>query len=165
MATIRIVSYAPDRKAGFIRRSAWWIERSFDTAEPRDQAESDRIDQEPARGGMIFFAPDEQGHALATCIARSGGKGIRELAKLGSDSCLPHPGTGTAAFRAAETWTSARGARCINILKDSSLHAAKHIYESHGFRRFGLPPARIRLCAGRLCSGEVSREPREKIAR
>jgi N-acetylglutamate synthase-like GNAT family acetyltransferase len=139
MAAMKIVSYTPDRKADFIRLNTWWIERYFGAVEPRDQAEFDRIDQELAQGGMIFFALDEQGHALATCMARNEGEGVWELAKLGSDPCLPHPGAGTAIFEAAEAWTTAHGARRIYILTNSSLHAAIHIYESHGFRRFDLP--------------------------
>ncbi len=47
----------------------------------------------------------------------------------------PHKGCGKAVFEACVEWAERHGARRIYILTNSSLSAAIHIYESHGFQR------------------------------
>jgi GNAT superfamily N-acetyltransferase len=39
-------------------------------------------------------------------------------------------------FEACENWATEHGARRIYILTNSMLHAAIHIYESHGFVQY-----------------------------
>ncbi len=136
---MKVITYTPDRKDDFIRLNTWWIERYFGTVEAQDRAEFDGIEQELDEGGMIFFAVDDEGRALATCMARNEGDNVWELAKLGSNPDIPHPGAGKAVFEAAEAWATSHGARRIYILTNSHLHAAIHIYENHGFKRFALP--------------------------
>lgn len=133
---MRVVPYTPDRKQDLVRLNVWWIERYFGKIEPADREEFDHVDDEVAKGGMAFFAVDDEGRALATCMAVKRADDVWELAKLGSDPDRPHKGCGTAVFEAAERWAREHGARRIYIVTNSSLKAAIHIYESHGFRRF-----------------------------
>lgn len=132
---MEIVEYTPERKQEFIDLNTWWIERYFDQIEQADWDEFNHVDEEIARGGMVFFAVDDEGVALATCMAIARGNDEWEIAKLGSYPTLPHKGCGKAVFEACVEWAEAHGARRIYILTNSSLEAAIHIYESHGFER------------------------------
>ena len=135
---MEIVEYTPERKQEFIELNTWWIERYFGQIEQGDWDEFDHVEDEIAKGGMVFFAVDGDGRALATCMAINRGGGEWEIAKLGSDPDRPHKGCGTAVFEACVGWAEAHGARRIYILTNSALKAAIHIYESHGFERIYL---------------------------
>ncbi|MCC6109796.1 MAG: GNAT family N-acetyltransferase [Denitrobacterium sp.] len=132
---MKIIEYEPSRKKDLIRLNVWWIERYFGQVEAADREEFDHIDEEIAKGGMTFFAVDDDGEALATCTALDRGYGEWEIAKLGSDPDRPHKGCGTAVFEACVNWARDHGAKRIFILTNSTLSAAIHIYESHGFTR------------------------------
>ena len=81
---MEIIEYAPERKQEFIDLNTWWIERYFDQIEQADWDEFNHVDEEIARGGMVFFAVDDEGVALATCMAIARGNDEWEIAKLGS---------------------------------------------------------------------------------
>lgn len=133
---MQIVEYAPERKQDFINLNTWWIERYFGTVEQADWDEFDHVEEMIAKGGMVFFAIDENDStALATCMAIRRGEDEWEIAKLGSTPDRPHKGCGKAVFEACVKWAEDHGARRIYILTNSSLSAAIHIYESHGFKR------------------------------
>ena len=87
-----------------------------------------------SHGRYGLFAVDDEGVALATCMAIARGNDEWEIAKLGSDPTRPHKAAARPCSRHA--WRAeAHGARRIYILTNSSLEAAIHIYESHGFER------------------------------
>lgn len=133
---MRIIEYAPERRQDFIDLNVWWIERYFGDVERADWDEFDQIEDEIAKGGMVYFAIDEDdGSALATCAALNRGAGEWEIAKLGSAPDRPRRGYGKAVFEESVKWAEAHGANRIYILTNSSLSAAIHIYESHGFKR------------------------------
>lgn len=134
--TMHLEQYSPKRRQEFIDLNVWWIKRYFGKVEPADMAEFDTVDDVIAQGGMVFFAVDEEGHALATCMAAPRGNDVWELAKLGSSPNREHKGAGKMVFEASEAWATEHGARRIYILTNSSLHPAIHIYESHGFTRY-----------------------------
>ena len=52
---MEIIEYAPERKQEFIDLNTWWIERYFDQIEQADWDEFNHVDEEIARGGMVFF--------------------------------------------------------------------------------------------------------------
>lgn len=132
---MRIVQYEPARKQDFVDLNTWWIERYFGRVEQPDWDEFDSIGDEVEKGGMVFFALDDDGAALATCAALDRGEGNWEIAKLGSNPNRGHAGCGKAVFEACVSWAEEHGARRIFILTNSSLKAAIHIYETHGFDR------------------------------
>ncbi|MEE8722921.1 MAG: GNAT family N-acetyltransferase [Eggerthellaceae bacterium] len=132
---MKFIKYTPDRKSDLIRLNVWWIERYFGQVEQADRDEFDNVDEEIAKGGMVFFAVDDEGTALAACMAINRGNDEWEIAKLGSDPDRPHKGCGTAVFEACVAWAHGHGAKRVYILTNSELSAAIHIYESHGFTR------------------------------
>lgn len=132
---MRIVEYSPELKRDFVDLNTWWIEEYFGTIEQADWDEFDHVDEEIAKGGMVFFALDDEGCAVATCMAIKRSEDEWEIAKLGSSPTRPHKGCGKAVFEACVRWAEDHGARRIYILTNSSLKAAIHIYESHGFVR------------------------------
>jgi GNAT superfamily N-acetyltransferase len=133
---MRIVPYDPSRKQDILDLNVWWIERYFGKVEPADLEEFDLVDDYIAQGGQAYFAVDDDGVALATCMAIPRGKDVWEIAKLGSDPDREHHGCGKAVFEACVEWARSHGARRIYILTKHTLDAAIHIYESHGFKRY-----------------------------
>lgn len=79
---MNIVAYTPDRLQDIVRLNVWWIERYFGQVKQADRDEFDHVDEEIAKGGMAFFAVDDNGTALATCVALNRGNGEWEIAKL-----------------------------------------------------------------------------------
>ena len=47
---------------------------------------------------MIYFAVDDEGAALATCMAKSMEGDTWEICKLGSNKNVPHKGAGSTAY-------------------------------------------------------------------
>lgn len=135
---MRIVEYTSDRKQDFVDLNTWWIERYFGRVEQADRNEFDNVDNDIARGAMVYFALDDDGTALATCMAVPRGDDEWEIAKLGSSPNREHTGCGKAVFEKCVAWAESKGAKRVFILTNSSLHTAIHIYESHGFKRFEL---------------------------
>lgn len=133
---MKIVKYTPERRQDFVDLNVWWIEKYFGAVEQADRDEFDHVEDEIAKGGMVFFAVDEaDGATLATCMAIDRGEGEWEIAKLGSAPDRPHKGYGKAVFEACVDWAEQHGAKRIYMLTNSSLSTAIHIYESHGFQR------------------------------
>lgn len=111
---MKIVKYTPERRQDFVDLNVWWIEKYFGAVEQADRDEFDHVEDEIAKGGMVFFAVDEaDGAALATCMAIDRGEGEWEIAKLGSAPDRPHKGHGKAVFEACVDWAEQHGAKRI----------------------------------------------------
>ena len=82
---------------------------------------------------MIYFAIDEDGTALATCMAKQMDGDTWEICKLGSNKEIPHKGAGSAVFDASMKWAEDHGAKRLFLISNSKLLPAIHIYEKHGF--------------------------------
>ena len=134
---MEIVEYNAKYKDDFIQFNKDWILDNFGVLEKEDIETFDTIDEELAKGGMIYFAV-EDGAALAACMTKPMENDTWEICKLCSNKNRPHKGCGTAVFYAAMQWAVDHGAKRLFILSNSKLKAAIHIYEKCGFKEIKL---------------------------
>ena len=131
---MQIIEYDERYKQDFIDFNSTWIIDNFGHLEPEDFETFEKIDEELKEGAMIYFAVDDNGTALATCMAKPMDGDTWEICKLGSNKNVPHNGAGSAVFEAAMKWATDHGAGRLFIISNSKLGAALHIYEKHGFK-------------------------------
>ena len=134
---MEIIEYDAKYKDDFIWFNKDWILDNFGVLEKEDIETFDTIDEELAKGGMIYFAV-EDGAALAACMTKPMENDTWEICKLCSNKNRPHKGCGTAVFYAAMQWAVDHGAKRLFILSNSKLKAAIHIYEKCGFKEIKL---------------------------
>ena len=134
---MKIIEYDSAYRQDFIDFNTAWIIDNFGFLEAEDLETFEKIDEELEEGAMIYFAVEE-GHALATCMAKPMEEDTWEICKLGSDKNRPHEGCGSAVFEAAMDWAEDHGAKRLFILSNSKLKPALHIYEKYGFKEIKL---------------------------
>lgn len=130
---MQLIPYDARYKDDFIQMNTAWILDYFGFLEQEDTETFAGIDEELARGAMIYFAVEDD-TALATCMARPMEAGTWEICKLGSNPHREHKGCGSAVFRASMQWAIDHGAKRLFIVTNRRLKAAIHIYEKYGFR-------------------------------
>ena len=134
---MKITEYNARYKDSFIKFNTDWIVDNFGYLEKEDIETFEKIDEELANGGMIYFAV-ENDIPLATCMAKPMDSNTWEICKLGSDKNRTHKGCGSAVFEAAMQWAIHHGAKRLFILSNSKLKPAIHIYKKFGFREIKL---------------------------
>lgn len=65
---MKIVTYRPEYRETFVRLNTEWLTR-FYWVESFDQYAMDHVEDLIAQGAMAFFALDDTGEVLATCMA------------------------------------------------------------------------------------------------
>ena len=127
-----IVPFNDSYRQAFIDFNTGWITTYF-KLEPHDLEAFKTIDEAIKQGAQIFFAL-ENGQPVATCMATPmEADGTWELCKLASDLTQPHPGAGSAVFKAAMDWALSHGASRLYLISNTKLTPALHIYEKFGF--------------------------------
>lgn len=134
---MKIIPFEEKYRQDFIDFNTDWIESNFGFLEDHDREAFEKIDEEIASGGMIFFAV-ENDIALAACMTVPMEGSTWEICKLGSNKNFPHKGAGSAVFEAAMKWALDHGADRLFILSNSSLKPALHIYRKYGFKEIKL---------------------------
>lgn len=130
---MKIIEYQEKYKAYFIQFNRDWIIDNFGYLESEDIDTFNHIEESLKKGGMIYFALEDE-QVLATCMVKPLDEdGTWEVCKLGSNKHIPHKGAGSAVFKEAMTWATNHGARRLFILSNSKLKAALHIYRKFGF--------------------------------
>ena len=136
---MEIIEYDEKYKQDFIDFNTAWIIDNFGFLEDEDKETFAHIEEELEQGAMIYFAVDECGEALATCMAKPMKEtGTWEICKLGSNKNKAHKGCGKAVFGAAVQWAIDKGANRLFIISNSKLKPALHIYEEYGFHEIKL---------------------------
>lgn len=134
---MEIIEYTPKYRDHFIQFNKDWIIDHFGFLESEDMETFQKIDEELARGAMIYFAVEDE-IPLATCMAKPMDGHTWEICKLGSNKHKNHKGCGSAVFGAAVQWTMNHGAKKLFILSNKKLKPAIHIYEKYGFKEIKL---------------------------
>ena len=130
---MKLIKYDQKYRQDFIDFNTAWIEDNFGHLEPEDYETFEHIEDEIKDGAMIYFAIDDDGTALATCMAKPMEGNTWELCKLGSNKARNHTGSGSLVFEAAMNWAIQNGADRIFLISNSKLFPALHIYEKYGF--------------------------------
>lgn len=134
---MEIVEYNSKYKDAFIQFNTDWIVDNFGFLEKEDLNAFHTIDEELAKGAMIYFAVEDD-IPLATCMAKPMDGDTWEICKLGSNKHKAHKGCGSAVFGASIQWAIDHGAKRLFILSNSKLETAIHIYDKFGFKEIKL---------------------------
>lgn len=130
---MKIVPYHPRYREAFVRLNTAWLTR-FYWVENFDQYAMDHVEDLIAQGAMVFFALDEQGEVLATCMAMPLEGTTWELCKLAARNQYTGTGAGSAVLQAAMRYAEAHGATKEVLISCRSLAPAIHLYRKFGFR-------------------------------
>ena len=135
---MNVVEYDPRYKDAFIKFNTDWIVDNFGKLEENDLEAFQHIEEYLAKGAMIYFAVEDDDTPLGCCMVKPLENGTWEICKLGSNKEKPHKGVGSAVIEPCMKWAIDHGAKRLFILTNSSLKAAIHVYEKHGFREIKL---------------------------
>ena len=116
---MKLIEYDRRYRQDFIDFNTAWIEDNFGHLEPEDYDTFEHIEDEIKEGAMIYFAIDEDGTALATCMAKPMEGNTWELCKLGSNKERKHSGSGSMVFEAAMNWAINHGAGRLFLISNS----------------------------------------------
>lgn len=134
---MEIIHYDSKYRSDFIRLNTAWIEKYFDRAEPADYEEFNSIDNILQKGGMIFFAL-ENDRVISTIMANPLTSAEWELCKLATDEQYEGRGAGGALLEAAMQYAEENGAKRLFILSNDCLKPAIHLYRKHRFQQLPL---------------------------
>ena len=140
MSGFTVVPFRREYAADFRRLNLDWIERLFAVEEP-DRRMLDNPEQSiVAKGGMIFFAVDDDDGAVAGTVAMIRVSDTRcELAKMAVATMHQRRGIGEMLGRACIAWATGKGIQTVFIQTNSRLANSIRLYERLGFRRTADP--------------------------
>lgn len=130
---MQIVKYDPKYRDEFVRLNTEWLTKLY-YIESFDQYSMDHIDDLIAKGSMAYFALDEQGNVLATCMIEPIGDDVWEVCKLAARGQYTGTGAGSAVLSACIDYAVEHGAKKLCLITISGLKQAIHLYEKFGFK-------------------------------
>lgn len=133
--SMKIIPYDAKYKQDFVNLNKRWIQKFF-KLEPHDLEQLNNIEAELKQGAMIFFALDDDGNVLSTCMAAPLAEiDTWEIAKFATNEQFQGQGAGKAVFKAAMAYAEKeKHAKKLVIYSNQSLKPALHIYQAFGFR-------------------------------
>jgi putative acetyltransferase len=134
MNGIVIVPFRSELAADFRRLNLAWIERFFAVEEPDRKVLDDPERAIVKKGGMIFFALDENGAVVGTVAMVRTGDARCELAKMAVAPTHQCRGIGELLGLACKEWAKNSGIRTVFLETNSRLANAIRLYERLGFR-------------------------------
>lgn len=130
---MKVVPYEPKYREEFIRLNTEWLTKLY-YVESFDQYSMDHIDELIATGSMAYFALDDDGAVLATCMVEPIGDDVWEICKLAAVGQYTGIGAGSAVLRACMDYAIGHGAQKLCLITISGLKQAIHLYEKFGFK-------------------------------
>lgn len=130
---MKIVTYRPEYREAFVRLNTEWLTR-FYWVESFDQYAMDHVEDLIAQGAMAFFALDDAGEVLATCMAMPLEGTTWEICKLAARNQYTGIGAGSAVLQAAMHYAERHGAKKEVLISCRNLKPAIHLYQKFGFR-------------------------------
>lgn len=129
---MKIISYRPEYREAFVQLNTEWLNRFF-WVESFDQYAMDYVEELIAQGAMVFFALDDDGDVLATCMAMPLEDTTWEICKLAVKNQYTGTGAGSAVLQAAMQYAENHGATKEVLISCRSLAPAIHLYKKFGF--------------------------------
>lgn len=129
---MKIVPYEPKYREAFVRLNTEWLTKLY-YIESFDQYSMDHIDELIEKGSMAFFALDDAGEVLATCMTEPIGDDVWEICKLAAVGQYTGTGAGSAVLQACMDYAKAHGAKKLCLITISGLKPAIHLYRKFGF--------------------------------
>lgn len=131
---MKIIPFAEKYRKDFIEMNLAWIKSMFQIVEPQDEKEFADIDPYLARGGQIFFAIDDDGHAMATCMIAPREDGDWEIMKLAARGMYTGTGAGSACLTACIDYARQKGVPRIIMASNRKCTHAVRLYRKFGFQ-------------------------------
>lgn len=129
---MKIVPYEPKYRDEFVRLNTEWLEKLY-YIESFDQYAMDHIDELIQNGSMAYFAIDDAGRVMATCMTEPIGDDIWEICKLAAVGQYTGTGAGSAVLKACMDYSIGHGAKKLCLITISGLKPAIHLYKKFGF--------------------------------
>lgn len=130
---MKIVPYSPEYKKDFIEMNKAWISGMFEM-EPQDEKELANIEPYIKKGGQAFFALDDQGNVMASCMIAPRDDGDWEIMKFAARGMYTGTGAGSACLKACIDYAKGLGLPKIIIVSNRKCTHAVHLYRKFGFR-------------------------------
>ena len=132
MSDVRVVDYEPRHRDAFRDLNLEWIERFF-VVEDADRRVLDDPDAHIlAPGGHILMA-ERDGVVIGCCALIRESDDVFELAKMAVAPAAQGQGVGVMLGRAALEHARRSGATRVELVTNSSLAPAIHVYDKLGF--------------------------------
>ncbi|HEM3165740.1 TPA: GNAT family N-acetyltransferase [Streptococcus suis] len=129
---MKIETYKPEYKEEFIAMNLAWIEEMFEV-EPEDRAVLESIDQRLANGGKIFFAINDEGQIMASCMIAPLPSGEWEIEKFAAKKEFAGQGAGKACLQACMDFIRDKHIQKVIIVSNRKCTSAVHLYRKFGF--------------------------------
>lgn len=129
---MKIVPYSPEYKDDFIEMNNAWISGMF-TMEPQDEKELANIEPYIEKGGQIFFALDDDGNVMASCMIAPREDGDWEIMKFAARGMYTGTSAGSACLKACIDYAKSLDLPKIIIVSNRKCTHAVHLYRKFGF--------------------------------
>ena len=137
---VHVVDYEPRHRHAFRTLNLEWIEQYF-VLEDIDRKMLDDPEETILRDGGCIFIAEEGGEYVGTCALIRMDDGIFELAKMAVAPAAHGKGIGTMLGQAAVDRARSLGATRVELLSNSKLGPALHVYRKLGFVNAPLGPS------------------------
>ncbi|HFU4460599.1 TPA: GNAT family N-acetyltransferase [Streptococcus suis] len=129
---MNIETYKPEYKEAFIAMNLAWIEEMFQV-EDEDRMVLGSIEERLANGGEIFFAINDEGEIMASCMVAPLPSGEWEIEKFAAKKEFSGQGAGKACLQACMDFIKEKQIQKVIIVSNRKCVSAIHLYRKFGF--------------------------------
>ena len=129
---MNIETYKPENKEAFIAMNLAWIEEMFQV-EDEDRMVLGSIEERLANGGEIFFAINDEGEIMASCMVAPLPSGEWEIEKFAAKKEFAGQGAGKACLQACMDFIKEKQIQKVIIVSNRKCVSAIHLYRKFGF--------------------------------
>ena len=129
---MNIETYKPEYKEAFIAMNLAWIEEMFQV-EDEDRMVLGSIEERLANGGEIFFAINDEGEIMASCMVAPLPSGELEIEKFAAKKEFAGQGAGKACLQACMDFIKEKQIQKVIIVSNRKCVSAIHLYRKFGF--------------------------------
>ena len=129
---MNIETYKPEYKEAFIAMNLAWIEEMFQV-EDEDRMVLGSIEERLANGGEIFFAINDEGEIMASCMVAPLPSGEWEIEKFAAKKEFAGQGAGKACLQACMDFIKEKQIQKDIIVSNRKCVSAIHLYRKFGF--------------------------------
>ncbi|HFU4466524.1 TPA: GNAT family N-acetyltransferase [Streptococcus suis] len=129
---MNIETYKTEYKEAFIAMNLAWIEEMFQV-EDEDRMVLGSIEERLANGGEIFFAINDEGEIMASCMVAPLPSGEWEIEKFAAKKEFAGQGAGKACLQACMDFIKEKQIQKVIIVSNRKCVSAIHLYRKFGF--------------------------------
>ncbi|HFI0638555.1 TPA: GNAT family N-acetyltransferase [Streptococcus suis] len=129
---MNIETYKPEYKEAFIAMNLAWIEEMFQV-EDEDRMVLGSIEERLANGGEIFFAINDEGEIMASCMVAPLPSGEWEIEKFAAKKEFAGQGAGKACLQACMDFIKEKQIQKVIIVSNRKCVSAIHLYRKFCF--------------------------------